>query len=68
MATFMEANRTRLELKMKLSNYAWYHSSSVVTEPDGYGVIIVVQQITNQTRKTIPPTLNGVNIKVESVS
>ena len=64
--TFMEANRTRLELKMKLSNYAWYHSSAVITDSDGYGVIIVVERLDNQVRKIIPPVLNGVSIKTES--
>jgi hypothetical protein len=66
MATFMEANRVRLELKMKLSNYAWYHSSAVITESDGYGVIIVVERLDNQVRKLIPPVSNGVSVKTES--
>jgi hypothetical protein len=66
MATFMEANRTRLELKMKLSNYAWYHSSAVITDSDGYGVIIVVERLDNQVRKLVPPVVNGVSIKTES--
>jgi len=66
MATFMEANRTRLELKMKLSNYAWYHSSAIISETDGYAVLVTVDSVTNQVRKIIPPVLNGVSIKTES--
>lgn len=66
MATFIEANRVRLELKMKLSNYAFYKSSAVISEDDGYGVTIVVTQIDNKVRKLIPPVVSGVNIKTES--
>ena len=66
MATFMEANRARLELKMKFSNFAWYNSSSIVSETDGYAVLITVERITNQVRKLIPPVVNGVSIKTES--
>jgi hypothetical protein len=66
MATFMEANRTRLELKMKLSVYAWYHSSAIISETDGFGVLIVAKHIDNNVRKIIPPVVNGINIKVES--
>lgn len=68
MATFIEANRARLELKMKLSNYSWYTGSSVTTESDGYGVIIIIQHIDNQIRRIIPFTLNGVNIKTETAN
>lgn len=66
MATFMDANRTRLELKMKLSNYAWYHSSAIISETDGYAVLVTVKHIDNQVRKIIPPVVNGVNVKTES--
>lgn len=66
MATFMEANRARLELKMKLSHFAWYHSSAVASENDGYAVVITVKHIDNQVRKIIPQVILGVNIKTES--
>lgn len=65
MATFSEANQARLALKMKLSMYSWYNSSSVVSEADGYSVVIGVKRLDNQIRKIITPVLNGVSIKAE---
>lgn len=66
MTTFMEAHQARLELKMKLSNFAWYHSSAIMSEKDGYAVVVTVKHLDNQVRKVIPQVLNGVNIKTES--
>ena len=64
-ATFKEANRVRLELKMKISNYHWYKSSEVMPEDDGYAVIVIVSQVSNAVRKIINPIIDGVSIKVE---
>jgi hypothetical protein len=65
MSTFREANQARLMLKMKLSDYAWYRSSRVVTDNDGYSVIVGVQKLDNQVRKLISPVLIGVSVKTE---
>lgn len=65
MSTFKEANQVRIVLKMKLSNYSWYKSSRVVTDSDGYSVIVGVQQLDNKVRKVISPVIDGVSIKVE---
>lgn len=66
MSTFKEANQVRVALKMKLCNHAWYSSSTVLAVDDGYCVTVTVKQIDNAVRKTIPPVINGVSIKVES--
>jgi hypothetical protein len=66
MATFIEANQSRLELKMKLSVYGWYNSSAVISDADGYAILISVKHIDNQVRKVIPPVLNGVNVRTET--
>lgn len=65
MATFKEANQVRLSLKMKLSQYAWYNSSHVTSDSDGYSVVVEVSQIDNNVRKIISPVIDGVDIKVE---
>lgn len=65
MSTFSDANQVRLSLKMKLSMYAWYNSSIVVSVDDGFGVIIGVKQMNNSIRKLIPPVVNGVSVKAE---
>ncbi len=65
MAIFFEANQVRLSLKMKLSVYSWYSSSAVVTQDDGYSVVIGVKVLNNQVRKLVPPVVNGVSIKTE---
>jgi hypothetical protein len=64
-ATFKEANQVRLELKMKLSLYAWYSSSVVVSDSDGYAIVIVAKKIDNTVRKLVPPVINGVSIRTE---
>jgi hypothetical protein len=65
MATFKEADQVRLMLKMKLSNYAWYSSSIVVPDSDGFSVVVGVKKIDNQVRKVISPVVMGVGIKTE---
>lgn len=65
MVTFSEANQARLAIKMKLSMYAWYNSSAVVSEKSGYSVVVGVKQLNNTVRKTIPPVVNGVSVKAE---
>jgi hypothetical protein len=65
MSTFREANQARLVLKMKLSNYAWYGSSVVVTDNDGFSVVVGVKKIDNQVRKVISPVVDGVSVKTE---
>lgn len=65
MAMFKEANQVRVSMKMKLSMHAWYSSSAVVAEGDGYHVVVVCKQINNQVRKMVAPVVNGVSIKLE---
>jgi hypothetical protein len=65
MGTFKEANQIRLSLKMKFSMYAWYSSSAVTADSDGFAVTIYVHQLHNQVRKTIPQVIDGINIKTE---
>jgi hypothetical protein len=66
MSIFSEANQARLALKMKLSQYGWYKSSSVESTEDGFGVIINVTHIDNNIRKIIPPVFGGVYVKTEA--
>jgi hypothetical protein len=65
MSTFSDANQVRLLLKMKLSVYAWYSSSTVVSIDDGFGVVIGVKQMDNSIRKLIPPVVNDISVKAE---
>jgi hypothetical protein len=65
MTCFFEANQARLALKMKLSQYSWYNSSTVISEDDGYSVIIGVKVLNNQVRKLVPPVVNGISVKTE---
>lgn len=65
MSTFSHANQVRLMLKMKLSHYAWYSSSVVVSLDDGFGVLISVHHLDNQVRKLVSPVVDGVTVKTE---
>jgi hypothetical protein len=65
MSTFSEANQVRLLLKMKLSQYSWYSSSTVLNIDDGFGVVIGVKQMDNTIRKLVPPVIDGVSVKTE---
>lgn len=65
MSTFSAANQVRLSLKMKLSMYAWYSSSTVVSTDDGFSVVIGVKQMDNHIRKLVPPVIDGISIKAE---
>lgn len=65
MSSFSEANQVRLKLKMKLSQFAWYHSSHLITEEDGFAVVIKVNILDNSVRKIVSPVMEGVAIKTE---
>jgi hypothetical protein len=65
MSTFSEANQVRLMLKMKLSMYSWYSSSTVVSIDDGFGVIVGVKHMDNNIRKLVAPVVDGVSVKTE---
>jgi len=65
MSTFSDANQVRLALKMKLSMYAWYSSSTVITVDDGFGVVVGVKRMDNGIRKLVPPVVDGVSVKAE---
>ncbi len=64
MAIFKDADQGRVALKMKLSNFAWYSGSSVVSCEDGYYILILVKKINNYVKKHIPPIVNGVVVKM----
>jgi hypothetical protein len=65
MTTFKEANQARLAIKMKLSNYSWYNSSSIVADNADYCVSVSVKKLDNQVRKLIPPVYDGIVVKTE---
>ena len=66
MTTFFEASQARLILKMKLSNYAWYNDSCVVTDDEeDFAVLIGVSKINQKVRKIIPKKLNDVFIRLK---
>jgi len=65
MSSFKEANHVRVSLKMKLSNYAWYSSSGVLSSEDGFYVVVNVNKIDNTVRKVIPPVVDGITVKTE---
>jgi hypothetical protein len=65
MATFFEANQARMSLKMKLSNFAWYNWSVVISEQDGYSILINVKKIDNSVRKLVAPVVKGVSTRLE---
>lgn len=65
MTTFSEANQARLALKMKLSQYSWYSSSTVVTADDGFTIVVGVKALDNKVRKMIPPVIDGIGVRTE---
>lgn len=64
MATFKDANQVRVNLKMKLSCYSWYLSSSVLMAPNNYFVGINTSKIDNSVKKIVPNQVDGVDIKL----
>jgi len=66
MATFSEANQARMTLKMKLSHYSWYNWSTVISEGDGYAILINVKKIDNSIRKVVSPITRGVSTRMET--
>jgi hypothetical protein len=65
MSTFSEANQVRLILKMKLVQYSWYNSSTVLAADDGFCVVIGVKRLDNTVRKLVAPVIDGVSVKAE---
>jgi len=65
MIEFKDASQVRLQLKMKFSLYAWYKSSAVVSDADGYSIVISVNQLDNKVRKIIPTVVNNVSVRAE---
>jgi hypothetical protein len=65
MATFFDANQVRLMVKMKLSNYSWYHDCCVVSNDNdsGYMVLVGIKRLDDKITKIIPKKVNGVIIK-----
>ena len=65
MSTFSEANQVRLALKMKLSQYGWYNSSHIVSDDDGFAIVVSITHLDNKIRKIISPVIDGISIKTE---
>lgn len=65
MSTFSEANQVRLALKMKMSQYAWYKSSTVIAQDDGFSIVLSVDHIDNKIRKLVSPVIDGISIRTE---
>jgi hypothetical protein len=67
MSSFYEANQAKLSIKMLLSDYAWFRSSSVENQGDDYIVVVDISRIDNSIRKLIPIVHKDINIKTEVV-
>lgn len=65
MANFFDANQARLILKMKLSNYAWYHDCNVISYDEDYIVLAGIARLDPKIRKIIPKKINGVIIHLK---
>jgi len=65
MISFFEANQARLKLKMKLSNYAWYHDCGVVTYDGDYIVLAGIARLDYKIRKIIPKKIDNVLIHLK---
>lgn len=66
MTTFKEANQIRVKLKMKLSDYCWYSSSSVLTTSDDCYIAVFVKKIDDNVKNTIPKYVKDVAVKIIS--
>lgn len=66
MSSFKDAAQVKTELKMNLSNFAWYKSIAVGQDDSGYCVVVQVSKIDNSVRKVVPQVVNGIAVKVES--
>ena len=65
MTSFKEANLARTALKIPLSHHSWVKGLAVESDGDGFCVVVYVDHIDNQVRKTIPSVHEGVSIKIE---
>lgn len=68
MASFNEANQVKLALKMMLHFYSWFNNIAVISEDNGYGVMVTVSRMDDKIRKIIPQIRNGVPVKVNVLS
>ncbi len=66
MATFKEANQVHVALKMKLSQYYWYNSSSVTFNEDDYTISVFVKYLDNNVKKVVAPVIGGVSVKTHA--
>jgi hypothetical protein len=64
MASYFEANKVRLSLKMKLSQHCWYKSSLLLIENGSFYVNVGVSKINKYIKSLIPSTINGVSVKI----
>jgi len=67
MSDYRSANQVRLKLKMKISQYNWYHSSLVLPDDDGFLVKIFTNKFDSNIRKIVSPIIDGVNVKLEAI-
>lgn len=66
MIDFKKAYQSRLLLKMKLVNYAWYNSSSILfSKENDYFINVLVKKVDDQVRKIIPSIINDVVVRIE---
>jgi hypothetical protein len=66
MTTFKEANQIRVKLKMKLSDYSWYSSSSVLTTADDCYIAVFVKRVDDMVKNTIPKYVKDIPVKIIS--
>lgn len=62
--SFKEANQSRVILKMKLSHYAWYQSSYVLSSNDSYYIGVTVKRFDSIIKNIIPKYISGVSVKI----
>ena len=66
MTTFKEANQIRVKLKMKLSDYSWYSSSSILSSSEDYYIAVFVKKINEDIKNIIPKNIKNLPIKIIS--
>ena len=66
MVSFKEASQARTSLKIPLSYYAWYKSSSIGSEEGHYFIVVNTTHIDNAVKIAVPPSHKGISIRIES--
>lgn len=66
MVSFKEANQARTSLKMPLSYYSWFKSSSVESENGQFFITVTVSHIDNAVKDAVPSIHKGVSVRLEA--